>query len=60
MFFASSSLKRHKEKYCSIAIVRRSSPYHYATPKVGHLLPVKCPRHLPPVKRPRPVTFSLG
>jgi len=43
LFFDSSSLKRHRYS---------PTPYHYATPKVGHLPPVKCPRHLPPVKRP--------
>jgi len=37
-----------------------STPYHYAMPKVGHLPPVKCSRHLSLVKRPLPVTCPLG
>jgi len=38
MFFASSSLKRHQQKCCCMD--RYSTmPYHYVTPKVGHLPP---------------------
>ena len=35
-----------------------ATPYHYATPKVGHLPPVKCP-HNCPSQTPLPVTCPL-
>jgi len=37
-----------------IAIVRRPSLYHYATPKLDHLPPVKCPPSSVPSQTPTP------
>ena len=54
MFFASSSLQIH---LVEVLLDHYSpTPYYYATPKIGHAPPVKCPRYLPTVKRHLPVT----
>jgi len=54
---------QQKFKKTSVEVLLdRYSPtsYQYATPKVGHLVPVKCPRHLPPSQTPPPGHLPLG
>jgi len=36
-----------------------TTPYHYSTPKAGHLPPVKCPASPTPSQTPLPVTCRL-
>jgi len=58
MFFASSSLKRHQVE---VLLDRHNpTPYHYATPKVGHLPPVKRPPSPAHSQTPPHISWPLG